>query len=254
MSLIMYDAVTWQNMPGGAYAYCGYVDGYRNWPDVVATWNGRAHLLPITVDGNYAACADYESGAMSVGMADGWTDSMLKQGVWRPAGYAALSTWESGLWNALDHYGSSVRRIVADWNGQYDVPAGFDAHQLSTNGYDTSVCLPSMFATAPPPPPPPPADPEHYDLYEVGPFHIVPFGELNERQVVEDYDGARKQPHKYGNYLNYDLRPRLKDLAGRIATVAHAQLDKDGLPSWNVDSRGFRFQGTIKRSTGASLT
>lgn len=98
---------------------------------------------------------------------------------------------------------------------------------------------------------PPPPDPHHYLYFYTGPFHSAQFGNLNERSVVEHYDGARLHVKKYKAYLG-KLRNELRFLAGRDARVANADRVHHK-PSWGLFHRGFRYQGLIHRSQGKKL-
>lgn len=98
------------------------------------------------------------------------------------------------------------------------------------------------------PPPAPPADPHHYLRFVNGKFKTPHFGILNERSVVEHYDGARQNVKKYRRYLTI-LHAELKYLADRDYSIAHKHL-VHGKPSWGLFHRGYRFQELIHRSQG----
>lgn len=96
----------------------------------------------------------------------------------------------------------------------------------------------------------PPGVLHHYSRFASGRFSSR-WGVLNERSVVEHYDGARQHPAKYKTYLR-KLEAELKYLADRDWAVAHHQL-VHGKPSWGLYHRGWRFQQLSKRSKGLSL-
>lgn len=251
MTITMYDAVTVGNIPHDAPAVAGYVDGFINYGDMVRSFPNAKHIS-ISIHGNPADILDVESGAATPGMVIPWIDARFKEGADRPGVYATLSSWNGGIWHALEPYGSKVRRWVADWTFREEILAGYDAQQW-TGGqrapYDISACLDSFFDGPPPPPP----DPYHYNWFYTGPFPSK-WGNLNERQIVQQYDGARMHPVKYAIYLKFTLEPRLKFLADRIASEAIysdvAKKIKRKTPEWGVFNRGWRYQGLIHRSEG----
>lgn len=246
--IFMYDAVTVSNIPDTAQACAAYVDGrYVNEAAIRARFPS-ARIVTITVTGIIGpSICDAEPGDLTSEQAIAWVEESLAAGVWRPCVYADKFHWDSGLYAALEHYGNRIRRWVAHYDGVAVVPVGFDAKQFSTGNFDTSICLPSFFQ----PPAPPPEPPAHYGWYDVGPFPSQ-WGPLDERKLVEEYDGARKHPIKYALYLRFYLRPRLRFLADRVYYVAHSELYQ-GKPSWGKFHRGFRYQGLIRRAQNEQL-
>lgn len=243
--LTFYDAVTVGNIPADAVAVGAYVDGSFANETAVRDRFPTARILTITVRGIVGpnAC-DCEPGDLTDAQAISWVEASLAAGIWRPCVYADLSHWEDGLLAALEKYGDGIRRWVAHYDGVPDVPAGYDAKQFSTGNFDTNVCLVTFFA----PPPPPPEPPTHYNWFDVGPFSSQ-WGSLNERNLVEHYDGAKLHPAKYEEYLKLYLEPRLKFLADRVAYVAIHDPYK-GKPSWGKYHRGWRYQEILRRSRG----
>lgn len=255
--IVMYDTVPEgiSSIPGDAQAVAGYVDGfYVSFPGLVQRFASSAHCLSIAVHPDAdAACCDCESGDLTVAQVAPWVDRQLSLGHWRPCVYASQDTFENqGLLQALAGYGDKIRRWVAAYPGTgQNVPGGYDAHQYVDHGpqgqnYDISICLDTFFPGTPSPPP----DQFHYDWFATGPFPTTQWGPLDERQVVLDYDGARKHRIKYHGYLHGTLRPQLAWLAGRVYHEATSQPDKDGKPSWDLFFRGWRFQELIQRSQG----
>lgn len=237
----------------GFPAYAGYVDGYADWANIVGRFNGKAHLLPITVfPGVVTMTLDIENGAATIGDARPWLDMVLKAGVVRPVIYAAAdSFYHQGLLSDIAPYGDKIRRWIAWWTDTRDIPAGFDAKQYASNmSFDTSVFTDSFFPSSKPPPPPPDY---HYDWFALETYKVEG-KELSERHVVERYDAARNHPIKYRSLLKEEQQ-NCKLLAGRVYEVAvHLNPEKDGKPSWDTYHRGWRFQQLIKRSQGKKFT
>lgn len=98
----LYDAVTLSNIPVGAIAVAGYVDGrWRTWPDVLSRWPSARHVS-ISATGRLAAdVVDVEADDVTVAGAVEWVDRMHAQGHPAPGVYASLSTWTSELQDAL---------------------------------------------------------------------------------------------------------------------------------------------------------
>ena len=171
----MYDAVDVSNLPPGAAAYAGYVDG--SWP-TYGTLKARfpgAHILSITVFGNDAECADVENGDMTISGIYGWFRNQEARKVWKPCIYSSVSGMDRvaatmtangfarssyRLWSA--HYGagehicgpSSCRLMHENADGTQwtDFVLG--------RSLDQSLLVAGFFggSAPPPPPPPPPSD------------------------------------------------------------------------------------------------
>lgn len=249
MTLTMYDAVNVAAIPAGAQAVACYVDG--NWPtcqQVDARFPHAQHLTIAVHAGDDAECLDVETGDATPSEAAGWVNRQLGRGVQRPCVYANGNTWNNlGLARDLAGYGPRIRRWIAEWDNNPQIPAGYDAKQYSTGGnYDTSVCADNFFG-----PPAPPPDPHHYLWFYTGPWEVSG-QKLNERQTVESYDKYRVSPTLHALALR-KLRDQLGLLAGRVLTVAHEHPDPGGKPSWDQDHRGWRFQQLIHRAQGQRL-
>jgi hypothetical protein len=122
MTLRMLDSITVGNLPPGADAYLGYVDGY--WPTFAALGQAFPHaqLLSMTVQPGYNADAcDCENGDLTPADVPGWVKRQLARGQWRPVVYANASTMP-GVLADLDAAGvarSSVRLLTAHYDGEH---------------------------------------------------------------------------------------------------------------------------------------
>jgi hypothetical protein len=121
----MLDSINPANLPAGADAYAGYVDGA--WPTyaTVRAMFPAAHVLPVAVlPSDDAEACDCETGDLTVAQVPGWVGRQLRRGVWRPVVYASagimspviaqlsaagIGRSEVRLWSA--HY--TVRHICA---------------------------------------------------------------------------------------------------------------------------------------------
>jgi hypothetical protein len=142
-------------------------------------------------------------------------------------------------------YGVKIRKWLAHYTGNPVLEYPWvDAEQYADPGpVDHNVALANFFGDEAPAPAP--ATPQHYERFFLGPFSS-PFGKLDERLVVERYDGARKHPVKYAPYLLL-LRAELRFLANRVAKEAGAGTS---VTTWGQFNRGWRFQELIHRSQG----
>jgi hypothetical protein len=91
--LEMLDSVTVADLPDGADAYLGYPFGdYVTWPELVARFGGRAHLLSMAVEaGQDAEGCDCETGDLTAAQVVPWVARQLGRGVWRPVVYRSVS-------------------------------------------------------------------------------------------------------------------------------------------------------------------
>lgn len=88
----MLDSITVGNLPPGADAYLGYVDG--RWPtfDTLVRTFPHAHLLSIAVFASGVADGcDCEAGDLTPAQVPGWVQGALKRDVHRPVVYASAS-------------------------------------------------------------------------------------------------------------------------------------------------------------------
>ena len=248
--LIMYDAVTAANLPSDAKYAAYYASGGFENEAAVRAQCPHATLLGISPDGaQVGEACDCESGDLTPAQAEAWVAGAIARGVYRPCVYANLSTWNSGLYAALEGRGSTIRRWVAHWDGVVSVPAGYDAKQYSSDPeIDVSALLDNFFDSKPKPKPKPVM---HYNWYDATPRRVA--GNKSEVQVVKAYDKYRalqtatKHPDRVKLAV---LRGQCTVLAARVWTVAHAH----GKATWGVDHRGFRWQGLTHRAQGKKLT
>lgn len=93
MTLIMLDSIYPANLPDGADAYLGYVNG--RWPTLPELKKRFPHasLLSLTVsDVDEGEGCDCETGDLTPEQVPGWLDRAIKRGVHRPVAYANAST------------------------------------------------------------------------------------------------------------------------------------------------------------------
>jgi hypothetical protein len=202
-----------------------------------------------------ADLCDCERGDLSVEEVVPWLSRQFARGLKKPGVYASWDTWmNGGLHDLLAHYGSNIRRIVAHYTYVASLAhPGFDAQQFTDHfanrNVDGNVAISSMFTKHPP-------------IQHVNRLHLERFtgvysthkwGKLDERLIVEEYDGARKHPVKYKTYLP-QLEARLYWLAHRVYSVAHDEPLKNNKPSWAEYYRGWRFQQLAHRAHGIQFT
>src|ERR1700757_2535413 len=115
----------------------GYAGG--RWPDWIMEcdlYPGLAsrhriisYAVTVSEDADFADC---EKGDLTPAQVENiWLPRQFGRNVWRPGVYANLSDWQAGLQDALAHYGDKIRRIVARYDGIFEVPAGFDRQQFT---------------------------------------------------------------------------------------------------------------------------
>jgi len=237
------------------YWASGYVGGW--WP--------TAHPLAVAYPGlakagrifGYAVSAaqdadwcDCERGDLTVEQVPGWLSRQFARGHKRPGVYGSWDTWQNqGLRDQLARYGDNIVRIVAHYTyvAQISHP-GFDVQQYTdryaSRNIDGNVALDTIFAAGPAL-----QNALHYDRFATGPFPSARWGNVNEREVVLEYDGARQHPDQYQTYLPL-LEAKLKWLADRVWGVAHNPLGKDHKPTWGEFYRGWRWQELQHRARG----
>jgi hypothetical protein len=113
------DSIYAKNLPAGADAYLGYVDGA--WPDFlaeVAKFPGAAHVIGMAVfPRDDAEGCDREPGDLAVGDIAAWVKRQIARGVWRPIVYASASNMDACM-QALRAAGiarSAVRLLSAHY-------------------------------------------------------------------------------------------------------------------------------------------
>lgn len=174
MTLRMYDSVTPADLPAGADAYAGYVNGrYANVAAIRERFP-RAHLLSIAVTvGADADCLDVEPGDATIPEAPAWVRRQQSRGVSRPVVYISASQ-AAALEHALSGAGIP-RGSYRLWTAHYDAgkhfcgprTCGFGVSQADgtqwfnsdAKGYDESVLADNFFGAVPPPRPAPGTSP-----------------------------------------------------------------------------------------------
>jgi hypothetical protein len=209
MSLVMYDSIHPDTLPGGAAAYAGYVDGmWQTFPVLQQRFRG-AHLLSIAVFASGDAdCLDVETGDAAIGDIFGWFKRQQARGTWRPAVYSSavnmdhvVATMTANgfargsyrLWSA--HYAAGMHVCGPATCRLTGTPC--DGTQWTSAAFgrslDESVLNDNFFAVQPPvpapkppptpaPPPPAPVPPsEEENMIELDtnvPAHplLIPYG------------------------------------------------------------------------------
>ena len=92
MTFTMFDSVTVSEIPKGATAVAGYVNGrYQTYPSLVSGFP-NAHKLSIAVSSRFDAdCLDVELGDATNAVAPGWVKRQLDRGVKKPVVYTSVS-------------------------------------------------------------------------------------------------------------------------------------------------------------------
>jgi len=138
VTLRMFDAVDLSQIPSGADAYAGYVDGaWPTAPTLRARFPG-AHILSIAVfPDDDADCLDIEQGDATPQQAPAWVRRQQARGISRPVLYcsasvvnqvlgnlaaAGISRSEVRLWSA--HYTGTSGHICGPGTCMYIDPAG----------------------------------------------------------------------------------------------------------------------------------
>jgi hypothetical protein len=91
MTLRMLDSITVANLPKGADAYLGYVDG--RWPtfsQLAGRFGGPLLSMAVSATADAEGC-DVETGDLTAQQVPAWVTRQLKRGVWRPVVYASAS-------------------------------------------------------------------------------------------------------------------------------------------------------------------
>jgi hypothetical protein len=160
LQFAMFDSVTLAEIPVGAVAVAGYVNGH--WPtfsELTKSWP-HARRLSIAVSADTDAhCLDVEQGDATVAEAAAWVRRQLARGVKRPVVYCSVSTARE-LIHALGVAGIA-RRQIRLWTAHYTnhphrcsaacgfgMPTNADATQWTSNSQgrnlDESLCAPDF--------------------------------------------------------------------------------------------------------------
>jgi hypothetical protein len=241
------------------YWLAGYAGGWwptyhpmcLAYPDLYKAGRIFSYAVNWSEDADWCDC---EKGDLTVQQTLLWLPRQFARGHKRPGVYASLDTWlHGGLKDATDHYGPNIVRGVAWYTYNPTIAVPWADFQQYTDRYagrniDGNMGKDEMFVHGPPV-----INSLHYDWFPTGPFSSKRWGNLNERLVVEEYDGARQHSQKYKNYIPI-LQSQLNWLASRVYNVAHNPLGKDGKPTWGEFYRGWRFQQLIHRAHGQQFT
>jgi hypothetical protein len=170
----MLDSITVANLPDGADAYLGYVDGHFATFPALRQAFPVSHLLDLAVFSTEDATGcDCEQGDLRPGQVPGWVARQLGRGVFRPVVYASASVMPSVLAlllvagiNRADvrvltaHYGAGkhicgpatckLLAAAADGTQWTDQSPGLRGSRV-----DESLLADGFFAPRPAPPKPP---------------------------------------------------------------------------------------------------
>ena len=140
MSITMFDAVDTAQLPSGAQAVAGYVDGnYRTFPAIEAGWPHALHLSIAISAADDADVLDIETGDATPADAAAWYERQKARGISRPCLYANASTMDSGVIPAMKAAGidrAAVRLWSAHYTGEAHIcgPASCGALSIDADG------------------------------------------------------------------------------------------------------------------------
>lgn len=152
----MYDSVDVAAIPESPHAVLAYINGaetHDNYDEVKARFPHLERILKMSVTGWVAADGyDIEKGDYTVSDVPRLYTIARDAGIWRPLFYAQLSgvmpEVKSQL-NTVVKARSDVRLMVAYYNEEPELPAGFDAHQFTKSALgrnlDESICASDFF-------------------------------------------------------------------------------------------------------------
>ncbi len=156
---IMYDSVDISQIPNGPHAIAYYIDGHEgvHTHEQMRARFPHARLLPISTGSRVVTeCYDIENGDYLPGEAGELFHIARNGGISRPCMYADLSNMPA-VKASLERAGATpadVRLWVAYYNGQHDLPTGYDAHQFTNRALgrnlDESICADTFFEPAKP--------------------------------------------------------------------------------------------------------
>jgi len=117
--IAMFDATDITQIPAGAPAVAGYVDGkWATYPRLAAAFPGALLLSVAVLAADDADCLDIETGDAAPADAAGWYGRQKARGAARPCLYADASAMESGVIPAITAAGIS-RASVRLWSAHY---------------------------------------------------------------------------------------------------------------------------------------
>lgn len=186
----MFDSVTVGNLPTGAAAYAGYVNGwYANFGSLPAA----QYKLDIAVTASAdARCLDVEPGDATNADVYGWFTRQRARGITQPVLYTSASNVQA-LVNTMSANGFA-RNTYLIWSahytgvahvcGQCGYPQADGTQYASNNYYDTSLVPESFFGVASGPAPAPVVEDDNMtaELFYAGHWYfyaIGPDGKLN---------------------------------------------------------------------------
>jgi putative peptidoglycan binding protein len=117
--LVMYDAIDVTQIPAGAAAVAGYVDG--DWPTSAALAGLYPHADRLTIavqPSGDADALDVENGDATPADAAAWYERQRRRGVARPCIYASAGVMQSGVVPVLGASGIG-RGAVRLWSAHY---------------------------------------------------------------------------------------------------------------------------------------
>ena len=117
--LAMFDSVTIDQIPAGAQAVAGYVNGlFVTAPELLARFtHGRVLTIAVSADAD-AECLDIEPGDAGPPDAAGWYARQRARGVTRPCLYASASAMNAGIVPVI-RAGRITRSAVRLWSAHY---------------------------------------------------------------------------------------------------------------------------------------
>lgn len=136
-AITMYDSVTVPDIPLGAAAVAGYVDGlYKTYPTLLTHFPHAKHLSIAVSAATDADCLDVEKGDASIPQAPAWVKKQHARGLKRPVVYTSVSQAQA-LVDALEK-GGVPRTAYRLWT----------AHYTSKPHWCSVVCSPGFKGTA----------------------------------------------------------------------------------------------------------
>lgn len=254
MTGVMYDSVTVDEIPHDAPAVAGYVGG--RWPTfhLLEQLFPHAHRLSIAVRAfEDADCLDVEQGDATPSQVVAWVKRQAGRGVKRPVVYSSVSVMPTILFLlARAHIPRTAVRVwTAHYTGREHLcgpDCGFGLHTVSDatqwtdraleRNLDQSALADTFFTT-------PAAGPYERFVHGRFPSH---WGELDERQVVENYDKARAHPVRQRHQLDM-LRAQATFLSERVLS----ELLDDAARHGDRYARVYRYRQLRARAEGKEV-
>jgi|SRR5579864_2729410 len=154
---VLFDSVDLAQIPAGAPAVAGYVDGdWPTFPLLAKGWPNSRRLSIAVSPRQNAEVLDVETGDAVAGDVVRWVNVQRARGATRPCIYASLSTMLLAVHPALRASRlprTSYRLWVADYTDVPHIPPGYGACQWTCTALgrnlDESLCLPGFFDAVP---------------------------------------------------------------------------------------------------------